>query len=91
MTAKPASATFETLAPPTRAAWRAWLAEHHAGSPGVWLIIRKVNSPGPGVTYIEAVEEVLCFGWIDSKTITLDETRFRLRRELSRMADLHPA
>jgi uncharacterized protein YdeI (YjbR/CyaY-like superfamily) len=77
MTTQPVSATFDTIAPPTRAAWRAWLAEHHADSPGVWLIIRKKDSPQPGVTYIEAVEEALCFGWIDSKTITLDATRFR--------------
>jgi uncharacterized protein YdeI (YjbR/CyaY-like superfamily) len=77
MTTQPVSATFETIAPATRAAWRAWLAEHHADSPGVWLIIRKKDSPQPGVTYVEAVEEALCFGWIDSKTITLDATRFR--------------
>ena len=77
MTTQPVSATFETISPPTRAAWRAWLDEHHADSPGVWLIIRKKNSPQPGVTYVEAVEEALCFGWIDSKTITLDETHFR--------------
>ena len=77
MTTQPVSATFDTIAPATRAAWRAWLVEHHAGSPGVWLIIRKKDSPQPGVTYIEAVEEALCFGWIDSKTITLDATRFR--------------
>jgi uncharacterized protein YdeI (YjbR/CyaY-like superfamily) len=77
MATQPVSATFDTIAPPTRAAWRAWLAEHHADSPGVWLIIHKKNSPQTGVTYGEAVEEALCFGWIDSKTITLDETRFR--------------
>ena len=77
MTTQPVSATFATISPPTRAAWRAWLAEHHADSPGVWLIIRKKDSPQPGVTYIEAVEEALCFGWIDSKTITLDAARFR--------------
>ena len=77
MTTQPVSATFDTIAPLTRAAWRAWLAEHHADSPGVWLIIHKKNSPQTGVTYGEAVEEALCFGWIDSKTITLDETRFR--------------
>jgi uncharacterized protein YdeI (YjbR/CyaY-like superfamily) len=65
MTTQPVSATFDTISPPTRAAWRAWLAEHHADAPGVC------------VTYIEAVEEALCFGWIDSKTITLDATRFR--------------
>ena len=77
MATQPVSATFDTIAPPTRAAWRAWLAQHHADSPGVWLIIHKKNSPQTGVTYQEAVEEALCFGWIDSKTITLDETRFR--------------
>ena len=77
MATQPVSATFETIAPPTRAAWRAWLAEHHADSPGVWLIVHKKHSPQPGVTYVEAVEEALCFGWIDSKTITLDATRFR--------------
>ena len=77
MATQPLSATFDTIAPPTRAAWPAWLAQHHADSPGVWLIIRKKNSPEAGVTYAEAVEEALCFGWIDSKTITLDATRFR--------------
>lgn len=65
----PTGATFETLAPPTRAAWRAWLAEHQAGSLDVWLIIRKKNSPQPGATYQEAVEEARCFSWIDSKTM----------------------
>lgn len=72
-----AGASFETISAPTRAAWRAWLAENHAISPGVWLIIHKRNSPEPGVSYEEAVEEALCFGWIDSKTSTLDATRFR--------------
>jgi len=77
MTTQPMSKTFETIAPPTRAAWRAWLAEHHADSPGVWLIIHKKNNPQTGVTYEEAVEEALCFGWIDSKTAALDATRFK--------------
>jgi uncharacterized protein YdeI (YjbR/CyaY-like superfamily) len=73
----PAGANFDTISPASRAAWRAWLAEHHVTSHGVWLIIHKKNSPGPGVGYEEAVEEALCFGWIDSKTISLDETRFK--------------
>ena len=81
MTTQPVSATFDRIAPPNRAAWRAWLAEHHASSPGVWLIIHKKNNPQTGVTYEEAVEEALCFGWIDSRTTALDATRFRLRRE----------
>ena len=72
-----AGATFDTIHVPSRAAWRAWLAEHHATSPGVWLIIHKKNSTEPGVSYDEAVEEALCFGWIDSKTTALDATRFK--------------
>lgn len=73
----PAGASFETVTAGSRAAWRAWLAEHHAISPGVWLVIQKRNSTEPGVTYEEAVEEALCFGWIDSKTQTLDASHFR--------------
>ncbi len=73
-----AAADLETVSPPTRAAWRAWLVEHHATSPGVWLIVHRKYSSEPGVTYEEAVEEALCFGWIDSKGKKLDETRFRL-------------
>ena len=71
------TATFDTLHASARAAWRAWLAGHHATSPGVWLIIQKKNSAEPGISYEEAVEEALCFGWIDSKTQTLDATRFK--------------
>jgi len=67
----------ETIESRTRQEWREWLAANHASSPGVWLIVHKKNSPEPGVSYAEAVEEALCFGWIDSKTQTLDETRFR--------------
>ncbi len=78
MPATGAAAELETLSPSTRAAWRVWLAEHHATSPGAWLILRRKHSLEPGVTYEEAVEEALCFGWIDSKGKKLDETRFGL-------------
>lgn len=69
--------SFETVTAGSRAEWRAWLAANHATSPGVWLVIHKKNNPEPSVTYVEAVEEALCFGWIDSKMNPLDETRFR--------------
>ena len=49
------------------AAWRAWLAQHHDQEPGVWLIIYKKSSDTPSVYYDEAVDEALCFGWVDSK------------------------
>jgi uncharacterized protein YdeI (YjbR/CyaY-like superfamily) len=68
---------FRTLEPATRAEWRAWLQAHHATVPGVWLILAKKNSALPGVRYEEAVEEALCFGWIDSKTMALDEHRVK--------------
>ena len=74
----PPSATdnFERVAARDRAEWRAWLAEHHTSAPGIWLIIHKKGSGQPGVSYDEAVEEALCFGWIDSVTNRLDDERF---------------
>jgi uncharacterized protein YdeI (YjbR/CyaY-like superfamily) len=56
----------------TRAQWRAWLAENHLISKGVWLVYYKKSSGKPHLSYGEAVEEALCFGWIDSKPNTLD-------------------
>jgi uncharacterized protein YdeI (YjbR/CyaY-like superfamily) len=59
-----------------RAAWRAWLVEHHECSPGIWLVYFKKASGKPSVTYDEAVEEALCFGWIDSKVNGIDDERY---------------
>jgi uncharacterized protein YdeI (YjbR/CyaY-like superfamily) len=58
-----------------REAWRAWLAAHHAATSGVWLASWKRGTGWPAVPYEEAVEEALCFGWIDSTVNTLDEAR----------------
>ncbi len=52
---------------PDQAAWRAWLEAHHATQESVWLIIYRKGSGMPSVYYPEAVDEALCFGWIDSK------------------------
>jgi len=60
-----------------RAAWRRWLERHHATSDGVWLLIAKKGSGLPSVTYEEAVEEALCFGWIDAKANSLDDRRYK--------------
>jgi uncharacterized protein YdeI (YjbR/CyaY-like superfamily) len=59
----------------TRAAWRAWLAAHHATERGVWLCSWKKVTGRPVCPYPEAVEEALCFGWIDSTVNTLDDER----------------
>lgn len=61
--------------PLTRVAWRAWLEDNHTRPDGVWLITFKKNTGQPRVEYDEAVEEALCFGWVDSKANTLDEQR----------------
>ena len=61
--------------PASRAAWRQWLAAHHASTPGVWLVYGKKGSGLPSLSYAEAVEEALCFGWIDSHPRKLDAAR----------------
>jgi uncharacterized protein YdeI (YjbR/CyaY-like superfamily) len=55
--------------------WRRWLAEHHATSDGAWLVSWKRPTGRPAVPYDDAVEEALCFGWIDSQAKTLDDER----------------
>lgn len=72
MTATPPQ---NSVHPKTRAAWRAWLMKHHTRGEGVWLITYKLASGKQGLTYAEAVEEALCFGWIDSKPAKLDDER----------------
>jgi uncharacterized protein YdeI (YjbR/CyaY-like superfamily) len=61
--------------PLTRAAWRAWLEENHTRAEGVWLITYKKATGKARIEYGEAVEEALCFGWVDSKPNTLDVER----------------
>lgn len=60
-----------------RAAWRRWLERNHATSDGVWLVIAKKASGLASVTQVEAVEEALCFGWIDAKANRLDDRRWK--------------
>ena len=62
----------------TRAAWRKWLQANHVKQASVWLIIYKKESSTPSVYYDEAVEEALCFGWIDSKPNKRDAESFFL-------------
>jgi uncharacterized protein YdeI (YjbR/CyaY-like superfamily) len=61
--------------PASRAEWRAWLAANHAASAGVWLVTWKRHAGRPTVSYDEAVEEALCFGWIDGVMRRLDDDR----------------
>ena len=59
--------------------WRAWLEENHARETEVWLICYKKHTGRPSVPYDDAVEEALCFGWIDSADRRLDEERYAQR------------
>jgi uncharacterized protein YdeI (YjbR/CyaY-like superfamily) len=58
-----------------RQAWRAWLAENHATSTGVWLVTFKQSSGKARMTYDDAIEEALCFGWVDSTANSVDDER----------------
>jgi uncharacterized protein YdeI (YjbR/CyaY-like superfamily) len=76
-----------------RQSWRDWLEENHGALPGVWLKFAKKGSPTPTVTYPEAIEEALCFGWIDGQVRRHDEffylQRFTPRRGKSRWSQIN--
>ena len=59
-----------------RSTWRRWLKSNHKKENNVWLILHKKGSTKPSVSYVEAVEEGLCFGWIDSVANKRDDTTF---------------
>lgn len=70
---------FEAVDLPSKAAWRDWLAANHAASPGVWLRIAKKNAAAVSVTYAEAVEVALCYGWIDGQKRAGDDASWLQR------------
>jgi len=61
----------------SRLEWRTWLEANHQRAAGIWLVRFKKGS-GPHVTYDEAVEEAIAFGWVDSRSRALDERRSQL-------------
>ncbi len=63
-----------TIAFETQQAWEAWLAEHHADTPGIWLKLAKKGTGVASISYAEALEEALCYGWIDGQKASFDET-----------------
>jgi uncharacterized protein YdeI (YjbR/CyaY-like superfamily) len=71
--AVPALRTFHAR---TRREWRAWLEKNHDRAEVVWLVYYKAHTGKPRVAYDDAVEEALCFGWIDSIVRRLDEQRY---------------
>lgn len=66
-------------AAPDRRRWRAWLKANHARADEIWLVYYRKASGQPRIPYNDAVEEALCFGWIDSILMTVDADRFAQR------------
>jgi uncharacterized protein YdeI (YjbR/CyaY-like superfamily) len=62
--------------PKNQAEWRQWLLENHLKEEAVWLICYKKSSNIPSISWSDAVDEALCFGWIDSVRKTIDEEKF---------------
>ena len=72
------SETVETVQLEDRSVWRAWLERNHETAPAVWLVTWKKPTGKPRVDYDAAVEEGLCFGWVDSKSRSVDDERTSL-------------
>jgi uncharacterized protein YdeI (YjbR/CyaY-like superfamily) len=66
----------ETFTPKSRKQWRAWLKRNHLRASEVWLVLHKGRAAASTLTYNDAVEEALCFGWIDGVRRSLDESRY---------------
>ena len=67
---------FETFYPKTKKDWRKWLQKNHSSKQFIWIIQYKKSAGKPTITWSEAVDEALCFGWIDSIRKTIDDEKF---------------
>jgi len=63
----------------TRQEWRTWLEKHYRSETEVWLVYARKHSGKPRIAYNDAVEEALCFGWIDSTVKSIDQDSFAQR------------
>lgn len=67
---------IETFCPTSQQEWRQWLAENHSSKESIWLIYYKKETNKQVIGWSEAVDEALCFGWIDSTAKSVDNERF---------------
>ena len=77
---------MKTLRVETLDQWRDWLDEHHASESEVWLVFYKQHTGVASIGYGDALDEALCFGWVDSLVKRLDDRRFA-RKFTPRRAD----
>ncbi len=68
--------TLRTLDVRTPEQWRKWLADHHDSQSEVWLVFHKRHTGRASIAYEDAVDEALCFGWVDSLIKRLDDERY---------------
>src|SRR5947209_16696261 len=61
------------------AEWRRWLAKHHKSVDELWVAFHKRASGRPSITYPEALDEALCYGWIDGLRKSIDEVSYKIR------------
>jgi uncharacterized protein YdeI (YjbR/CyaY-like superfamily) len=85
--------TLPTILFASRKEWAAWLADHHEEAEGVWMKYAKKGSGVASITYAEAVEVALCYGWIDGQAAPCDDAhwlqRFTPRRARSRWSKIN--
>lgn len=67
----------ETFCPASRKEWRQWLKKNHSAKQSVWLVCYKKHTQVPSITWSEAVDEAICFGWIDSVRHPVDAEKFK--------------
>ena len=81
----------QTLHVTSRREWRSWLSKHYKSKDGIWLAFHRKSSGEPTIGYDEAVEEAICFGWIDVQIRRIDDhnhmRRFTPRRQGSNWSD----
>ncbi len=84
---------METLHFKSSLAFRSWLEKHHASVEAIWLRFAKKGCPVKSLTYAEALDQVLCFGWIDGQKKPLDEhfwiQRFTPRKSKSQWSKIN--
>ena len=68
---------IETFCPTSQQDWREWLMENHRSKQSIWLIYYKKQTKKPSISWSEAVDEALCFGWIDSTAKSIDSETYR--------------
>lgn len=66
----------ETFCPKSPIDWRNWLEKNHQSEQSVWLVYFKASTKIPSLSWSEAVDEALCFGWIDSTKKTIDDEKY---------------